>query len=271
MRSWEGLEHLRIDRGGREPVCFARFATLYHLDAALKKLQAIRCAFYGKVPYMGNFYSSEGCTFESRFLVFNSNVEAENYYYLVGREDQQIRRQKDTLLCYHPPIYHHDNEWLIPIEKSETVQSFFETKNLEWNTTRDQTLSQIAMRTDWFNYIRDRFTEIFRDVARIWRDLIIDDNATDIYTNSAKESLWVDKHGIVKILPKLNFISSETAVDGLCTFMIDVISSPFGESPDYCTRVNSYRLGLEIQSFLDALNVQNLMVVNYVGTIGIRN
>ncbi|KAK8674925.1 hypothetical protein V6N13_033001 [Hibiscus sabdariffa] len=112
------------------------------------------------------------------------------------------RSDNNSLLYHHRLHYKDKDEWLIAVEASQTVYSYFDDMRVKWRPSKR--LSRFAQRSEWFKHIKDHFEAIFQSTAKIWSTLIDETNHRSIYTNCPEKCLWFTNDGKVKVLPNLD-------------------------------------------------------------------
>ncbi|KAK8674888.1 hypothetical protein V6N13_032971 [Hibiscus sabdariffa] len=161
-----------------------------------------------KAPYTGVVVFDGGQRNDSTFLAFQTKEESDNMHHAL------LCRSDNNSLLYHHRLHYKDkdkDEWLIAVEASQTVYSYFDDMRVKWRPSKR--LSRFAQRSEWFKHIKDDFEAIFQYTAKIWSTLIDETSHKSIYTNCPVKCLWFTNDGKVKVLPNLDQGASSSSND----------------------------------------------------------
>ncbi|KAK8674826.1 hypothetical protein V6N13_032916 [Hibiscus sabdariffa] len=109
-----------------------------------------------KAPYTGVVVFDGGQRNDSTFLAFQTTEESDNMHH-----DLLCCSDNNSLL-YHHRLHYKDkdkDEWLIAVEASQTVYSYFDYMRVKWRPSKR--FSRFAQRSEWFKHIKDDFEAIF--------------------------------------------------------------------------------------------------------------
>ncbi|KAK8674861.1 hypothetical protein V6N13_032946 [Hibiscus sabdariffa] len=212
-----------------------------------------------KAPYTGVVIFDGGQRNDSTFLAYQTKEESDNMHHAL------LCRSDNNSLLYHHRLHYKDkdkDEWLIAVEASQTVYSYFDDMRVKWRPSKR--LSRFAQRSEWFKHIKDDFEAIFQSTAKIWSTLIDETSHRSIYTNCPEKCLWFTNDGKVKVLPNLDHgaSSSSNDIDRLQQFMMQIITMPFGHTGDYTIYQENYNLSRDLKSFLFHATDKNLAYVS---------
>ncbi|KAK8674809.1 hypothetical protein V6N13_032904 [Hibiscus sabdariffa] len=210
-----------------------------------------------KAPYTGVVIFDGGQRKDSTFLAYQTKEESDNMHHAL-----LCRSDNNSLLYHHRLHYKDKDEWLIAVEASQTVYSYFDDMRVKWRPSKR--LNRFAQRSEWFKHIKDDFEAIFQSTAKIWSTLIDETSHRSIYTNCPEKCLWFTNDGKVKVLPNLDqgASSSSNDIDRLQQFMMQIITMPFGHTGDYTIYRMNYNLSRDLKSFLFHATDKNLAYVS---------
>ncbi|KAK8674898.1 hypothetical protein V6N13_032978 [Hibiscus sabdariffa] len=89
------------------------------------------------------------------------------------------RSDNNSLLYHHRLHYKDKDEWLIAVEASQTVYSYFDDMRVKWRPSKR--LSRFAQRSEWFKHIKDVLRNYF-NLLRRYGPLLLMRPATKAYT-----------------------------------------------------------------------------------------
>ncbi|KAK8674912.1 hypothetical protein V6N13_032988 [Hibiscus sabdariffa] len=124
-------------------------------------------------------------------LAYQTKEEFDNMHHAL-----LCRSDNNSLLYHHRLHYKDKDEWLIAVEASLTVYSYFDDMRVKWRPSKR--LSRFAQRSEWFKHIKGVFEELFQSTAKIWSTLIDKTSHKSIYTNCPEKCLWFTNDGKVK-------------------------------------------------------------------------
>ncbi|KAK8671991.1 hypothetical protein V6N13_110369 [Hibiscus sabdariffa] len=187
------------------------------------------------------------------FLPFKTQEETWDMY-------ERLIESPEPMVRIRQPCISYEDEWLIAVERFETIESYFTKKMNDWKSDASQG-NHVADKANWFKYIEQDFTKFFRDVVRLCCDGVDDRRYDYVYTNLEQCLVITTAVGCVKFLPVVDGNENNDAdFEKLQKFMSRIIGLPFDMKdvvgdPDF-------NIPRELASFLYHLSNDNL---NYMG------